>query len=735
MNIHLTASTPSAPNGYDDLVRESLHTMLPVFLGVAWVWTGYIALFVVSKAWLGFLAFSILLASTIGCYKLQRHHLWLAARLYLVGMIATVTCVAAITPQVGILYLYIPVVLVASALSSTRVLVWTAAIICLLIWGLCRAYGFLVQDFVTVTSVTSLAALTAWLAMQRQATALGWAMQMFDVAQERTAEARDHRAELQRALRTLDIAYTRLERANQALIFAQDAADRAYRFKSEFVANVSHELRTPLNLVIGFSEMMAMAPESYGGVPLPREYRGDMMAVYRSACHLLALINDVLDLSQIEAGKMAITRQYVSLNELVEEAAEMVYGLADAQGLALHLDLPSPPLRVMLDRTRIRQVLLNLLTNAMRYTNQGFVRVAAHQDDGVAHITVEDSGRGIDPESIKQAFQAFTRLDEQTLREGSGLGLAVSKEFVELHGGRIWIESQLGQGTKVHFTLPLPNSDVPSLVPVRLSQKLNRDSSRPVALVLHDDERVVATLQRHVDACEFVQVPMLDMSSDLMSEELPSVLLLGEGREDQYAHFLEHIPITAQIPTIICPLPNMHYVGMMMGATDYLPKPVCRQDLANALARMPQRPTKALVVDDDPHIVRLIARMLRSIEPDLQVQEAFSGEDALAAIRADRPDVLFLDLVMPGVDGYHLLEVLRADATLADLAVIIVSVRSVEQEIQPVLGEIRVRRTAGMTLTEVLHLLDAILSIFTQPDIVSPASVAAHLEAVIDSPA
>lgn len=732
MTVHSTIGRWSAKDGYDDLVRESLQTMLPVLLGGAWLWTSYTALFHVSRAWLSFLAFAFLLAGSISCYALQRQHPQAAVGLYLVGLTTAVTLVAALTPHSAVLYLYIPVVLVASVVSSTRLLVWTGTIGCLLIRGVGHLHGFLFQDFIAAILVTVFAALAAWLAMQRQTTALAWGMQMIDIAEANAAEARDQRAELQRALRTLDIAYTRVERANQALIFAQDAADRAYRFKSEFVANVSHELRTPLNLVIGFSEMMTMAPESYGGVPLPREYRGDMMAVYRSACHLLALINDVLDLSQIEAGKMAVARHPANLNELVEEAAEMVRGLADAQGLALNLTLPDPPLWVDLDRTRIRQVLLNLLTNAMRYTDKGYVQVRACIEDGMAHIIVEDSGQGIDQESLKHAFQAFTRLSEQAIREGSGLGLAVSMKFVELHSGKIWIESQPGRGTQVHFTLPLPSSDRPPLVPVHLSQTLSNHMGKPIALVLHDDERVVTTLRRHVTTTKFVHAPTLDAAIDVMRAELPQALLFDDGQKSLYADLLKRFPVAAQLPVVICPLPSMHLMGLMMGATDYLPKPVSRQDLAAALSRLPNWPVNALVVDDDPHIVRLIARMLRSIVPSLQVMEAYRGDDALAAARATSPDVIFLDLVMPGLDGYRLLELLREDTALAETPVVIVSVRSTEQETQPLPGEMWVGRAAGMTLTEMLHLLDAVLPVFTQPDSVSPASVAARLEAVTD---
>lgn len=716
---------------YNDLVRDSLRPLLPVILTLTWAWSCYVLLFDIAQAGLGFLAFGVLLAGTLLCFRLQQHHLRLAVLAYLAALMVTVTLVASATRTGGLLYFYLPVVLIAAMLGPVR-LIWPLVIIAsVLIGTLGRAFGSDLIDLVRPILVTWIATLVVWLVVQRQQTALDWAMQMFILAQKNATAAREHRAELQRVLRTLDIAYTRLQRANQALIFAQEAADHAYRFKSEFVANVSHELRTPLNLILGFSEMMTLAPESYGGVPLPRAYRGDMMAVYRSARHLLELINDVLDLSQIEAGKMRLATTHTNLNQLVEEAAAMVHGLAEAQGLDLQLDLVEPPLWLALDQTRIRQVLLNLLTNALRYTERGFVRVKVCVEGEVAHVTVQDSGRGIDPANVERAFQTFTRLDEQVLREGSGLGLAVSKKFVELHGGRIWIESQLHQGTQLHFTLPLADQDAARAGPLVRSAVLRTKQTRPVVLVLHNDVRVLPTLRRYVADCAFTVAAKLEQAIEIMQTELPAVILLDEGEMALYTMLLQRLPAVAQAPVIVCPLPSLHQLGALLGVTDYLPKPVNRQDLANALLRLPARPTKVLVIDDDPHIVRLLARMLRAIDSNLQVLEAFDGATGLAVAQAEQPHALFLDLVMPEMNGYRFLQALRTDATLAEMAVFVVSVRSVEEEMQSFSGEVRLWRTAGLTLTELLHLLSAVLPVFTEPATASPTSAAARLKAAI----
>jgi CheY-like chemotaxis protein len=556
-------------------------------------------------------------------------------------------------------------------------------------------------------------------------------------------------------LQTLDIAYDRLERTNRALIFAQESADKAYRFKSEFVANVSHELRTPLNLIVGFSEMMATAPESYGGVPLPRAYRGDMLATYRNACHLLELINDVLDLSQLEAGQLPLARRRLDLREIVLEASGMVRGLADARGLELQLALPDEPLFLLVDRTRIRQVLLNLLTNAMRYTEQGYVRVqvdvatgaagrAAETEDSTDFVTlaVMDSGRGIDPRNLHRAFDAFSRLDEAQIRDGSGLGLAISKKFIELHEGRIWIESELGKGTCVRFTLPLPETRSLPRAAARLNRPLVALDAPAQVLVLHDDPRTLSILRRHVDDCEFylaaeptAAAAALRTLPDAVLQDLTWVQDSAPAAANKGADAPQTLEtgwaLPGHIPQITCPLPSMRHLGLLMGADDYLPKPVTREDLAAALRRLSSAPKTALLVDDDPHVVRLLGRMLLTIDPGLHFYEAFNGQEALQIARNQRPDVIFLDLNMPELGGRAVIEALLADEAainLPHIPIVVVSVRNVEEEGAPLHGDVVIRRDDGFTLTELLNLLNAVLRCLTRPEEVSPASAAARLQ-------
>ena len=710
---------------FNDFVRDALWLLWPVTILLVWGWAGLATLFDPARSTAAYLNLGILFVTALTNYHLIARSLQWTVACYLAGLTAMITILVISYGNSANFALYLTVVLVAAALTSAlRMWLVTAAIAVLLLavgWRLQLAPRELLLPLILLL----LTALTAWLSARRLFSALEWALTMTEHEQRSTAEARTHRGELQRALQSLDIALSRLERANRSLVFAQEAAEKAYRFKSEFVANVSHELRTPLNLIVGFTEMMATAPESYGGLPLPKEYRGDMLATYRSARHLLDLINDVLDLSQIEAGRMAILKERTSLHAVVNEAVEIVRGLADARKLSLLVELPAGDLQLDLDRTRIRQVLLNLLTNAMRYTERGWVRVTAAviSEPTAEQVTlrVADSGRGIAPEKLARAFEAFDRLDEEQLTQGSGLGLAVSKKFVELHDGRMWIESALEStatqgGTTVHLTLPLPSSaEKLPLGKLRLSHPLVYENGTPLVLVLHDDPRALSLLRRYVDECEFVLATTATAAQEQLEHAEPNVVIVDKELLPLWKAVVMKMPAASHLPVLICHLPSMRQVGISLGATDYLPKPVSRDDLALVLARLPTPPRTALVVDDDPHIVRLIGRMLRAIAPELRILEAFDGAAALSIALAQQLDVVFVDLMMPGMNGTSFIHAARREVTLATLPIVVVSVRSAEQESTPLVGELRLERENGFSLTELLAMLQTLLNTLTRP--------------------
>jgi signal transduction histidine kinase/CheY-like chemotaxis protein len=714
---------------FAEFVGEALQILLVTTLVLAWGWTSFLGLFDSSRVAQGYLLLGITALFSFTAYTLARTYQQVAVAVYLAGLLAAIGIVVSTYGDSSLLMLYLLVVLVAAPL--TRPVGLGAATVAVLAAILAMGEGVPLQERVPPVLLTVLTAVTAWLSTRRLFTALEWALNMTEHAQRSAEEARDHRSELQRVLHSLDLALSRLERSNRALAFAQEAAEKAYRFKSEFVANVSHELRTPLNLIVGFSEMMTTAPESYGGSPLPREYRGDMLAIYRSSRHLLDLINDVLDLSQIESGRFVLQKERVDLDVLLQETAEIVRGLAEARHLDLQLERASSACPVDLDRVRIRQVLLNLLTNAMRYTEQGWVRIATVLSETEVTILVQDSGRGIAPEKLNRAFEAFDRLDEEELTHGSGLGLAVSKKFVELHQGRIWIDSVVDKGTTVGFALPRPSTQ--GLLPlskVRIPQALHDAKARPLALVLHDDVRALTLLRRQIDSCDFVLAENVGAVQQLLRQSIPDLAIVESSRIAEWKRLAAESEVVDALPLLVTPLPSVHQYGLSLGASDYLPKPVTREDVAYVLARLGCRPHAVLVVDDDPHIVRLIGRMLRSLVPDVHVLEAFEGGEALRIAARQPPDIVFVDLHMPGMGGQQFIEVLRGSPALAAIPVVVVSVRSPEQEIAPIEGELRLCSASGFTLGELLKLIEMALNAIHQVGTMSPANAAARLAAL-----
>ncbi len=694
----------------EDMTRDTLRVLLPMTALASWAWAAPIML-LDPQCFLS--ALGVLLVTTSAAWlgsALSQRCLREAARIYLFGLLVSVTIIAYTYHTPLAFCLYVLVLLVAPMLAGAPMsaLLALASVALVLLAGRTGPRLSAADVGVPILLVV-LTALTSWVSSRRLHTALGWALNMTRQAQHSAEEARARRAEVRSMLKSLDEAYVRLERSNQALIFAREAADKAYQFKAEFVANVSHELRTPLNIISGFSEMIATAPDSYGGIPLPAPYRGDVMAIHKSARHLTDLINDVLDLSQIDAGKMPITLENASLAQVAREAMEMVEGLAHARGLALQMQVPEslPPL--LLDRVRIRQVFLNLLSNAIRFTDRGWIRLSAYPEGQEIVVQVEDTGRGIPPDRLSLAFEAFSQLSEEQVREGTGLGLAVSKKFVDLHGGRMWLESVVGQGTTVGFTLPVSGENQRLGVP-RLVRSGGAAKADPEVLVVHDDPAAVKLLERYVPGYRFSMVQSRAELLRSVSEGSPMAIVVDAALARQWDLQGDRWRLPAQPATITCSLPSMRRLGAQFGAVGFLPKPVSREALSDAIARLPRAPRKALIVDDDPDIVRLLARMLRSDHPEMEVLQALGGDEGLQAVNREQPDLLLLDLVMLGVTGYDILRHLQSGGGATQTQTIVVSVRSMEQESIPFQGGFHLDRAAGFNLTETLQVLTAVLA-------------------------
>jgi signal transduction histidine kinase len=295
-----------------------------------------------------------------------------------------------------------------------------------------------------------------WAAAHNVRGTIGWALETSAKSERREDLLRKAQADLERIVRERDQLNDTLYRQSLELEAARAQAEAAYRSKSSFMATMSHELRTPLNIIIGFSTAMIQHPEMYDGDPLPPPVLNDLAEIKRSGEHLLRLINDILDLARVEAGRLELNKAALPLPPLLDEVMRTAQGLLKERPVLLRREIEGVLPAVLADEIRVRQVLLNLVSNACKFTNVGEVAIGARAEAGEVVIWVRDSGIGIAEADQARIFNQFEQVDSQDTRHhmGTGLGLSISRWLVELHGGRIWLESELGKGSTFSFTLP-----------------------------------------------------------------------------------------------------------------------------------------------------------------------------------------------------------------------------------------------------------------------------------------
>lgn len=511
--------------------------------------------------------------------------------------------------------------------------------------------------------------------------ALAWSWQSYVKARDENQRRRQEQGRLRQALRSMDEASYRLQRMNYELAIARDAAREIQMLKQQFVANVSHELRTPLALVVGFAEMVYLSPTSYGE-PLPQAYLADIREIYLNSRHLLGLVDDVLDLSRFNVGKMLIVPEAVDPVTVVDDTAAIMRSLIEGKGLSFAIEVQDSLPQVHCDPARVRQVLINLLNNARRFTAQGEVRLKVWQQGDRLHLTVSDTGIGIPQQEQEKLFEAFHQIDGSLARahEGTGLGLAISREIVELHGGRIWASSDglAGRGSTFHVELPLSH-DASDLLAFRETPGRRPSGPAPTVLLIGEDERLERLLARRLPDYRWLRVSDPANAATLAERYSAWAALIGPAamttvqEMDALARSL-----SLDIPVIACPLGSESRMARYLGVQGYLIKPVQREALLGALEGLGESIRRVLIVDDDRRVVTLLARMIQSVDRPYEVLRAYSAADGIARLGREPIDAVLLDLVMPRVSGNAMIEQMRRDPRLAKIPVIVVTSKGLD---------------------------------------------------------
>jgi CheY-like chemotaxis protein/signal transduction histidine kinase len=487
--------------------------------------------------------------------------------------------------------------------------------------------------------------------------------------------------------------------------------EEAARLKSEFLANFSHEIRTPLNGILGYCDLVLREE----GSRLTPHGRRDLNVIKSNAKTLLALINDILDLSKIEAGRVDVVREEVDLAGIADECVATVRELLKGKDVTVGCSIDPEAQTIFTDSLKIRQVLLNLLSNAAKFTESGEILVEGRAEGSTLVLSVEDTGAGIPANQLDYIFEKFRQVDGTSTRKvgGTGLGLAIVREMTRILGGRVDVVSTLGRGSK--FTVTLPNAFEVDGVGTAVAPRLERAAyastpaeEAPLVVIIDDDPMIITLLEGALEKEGFRVVAEADGVSGLQAvrRHRPAAVILDIHlpRLDGWSALSEikNDPSTNHIPVLIISVEEERGRGFSFGACDFLVKPFDPERLIDVVKRnIRDTGGTVLVVDDEAHARELVTRNLRAA--GFSCQEAQDGEDALLKARVMKPSLLVLDLQMPRMDGFEVLAHLRNEGS--NTPVIVLTGRSLDQNDEAMLraGLAHVIKKGGLAMDSVVN--------------------------------
>ena len=662
----------------------------------------------------------LLLSPAIALLVHKSHYLSAAITLVIGGFVVTLLLMTWSGLAEAAIFLALPVGMAAVLIGLPCSMATAVACTLFVLSGQLQIETIL--SYVTIINIWGTIWLV-WLTSRPLLLARQWFEASFQQSRVALEESRDYQFQLRQALDDLTEANQQLAQLHRLAHDLRWQADEARRSKEQFVANVSHELRTPLNMIIGFSEMAMNSPQTYGR-NIPQSLLADLEIVLRNSRHLSSLIDDVLDLSQIDAGQMALMKEPVALSEIMSAAVTAVQPLFNAKGLTLRTDVPADLPLLHCDRIRIRQVLLNLLSNAGRFTEHGGVRAQARQERDQIIVSVADTGPGIKADEIDEIFKPFQQLDGSIHSHwtGSGLGLSISKHFVELHEGSMWLESAPGQGATFYFRLPVAgdlspaDGDLmrwfsPHLTYVERTHRpsLPVSADRPRLIVFEDGSALLRLLTRYLHSVELIPVTSLESAIEEIERVAAHALLINAASVSEELQQIEkEIALPYGLPAIVCSVPGIRDAAESLGVFDYLIKPISRDALLDVLDRLGMDGKTILVVDDEPDVLRLFRRMLASAQRGYRVLRATSAYQARHILSEQRPDVVLTDLIMPEMDGFQLIAEMQGDPAQCHIPIVVTSAR--DPSGQPIVSKsLAVIRGDGIAMPQLLATIEALV--------------------------